>query len=370
MSAATGVSDAMPDPAPRRVPRGWRRPLLHFIGIGVLLFGAERAALHAGWIATGTLVVTDADRLRLRQQWQQETGRVPTPDELRASLRRDLDERLLIAEALRLRLDRDDVVVQRRLSMNMAFAAGRDADGAVDAQAIADARALQMPTRDAVTRRRLLQQMEQRLLPVVRFSDAELDAYIDAHAADYAQPPRYAFELRHFAAERGDAAARAAAQAALHTADPGDPLLIGLRQPLQARSAIAMQFGEALAQAVVEAAADHPVAGVVAADPAAGGVAVIADADADADADAVASAGAAPPRGGADSERWQGPLRTPYGWALVRVTQHQPSQPPDRAAVRNRAAAALVHEREQAGLQQRLQQLRDRYRVVGLESLP
>lgn len=362
MSAATGVSDAMPDPAPRRVPRGWRRPLLHFIGIGVLLFGAERAALHAGWIATGTLVVTDADRLRLRQQWQQETGRVPTPDELRASLRRDLDERLLIAEALRLRLDRDDAVVQRRLSMNMAFAAGRDADGAVDAQAIADAQALQMPTRDAVTRRRLMQQMEQRLLPVVRFSDAELDAYIDAHAADYAQPPRYAFELRHFAAERGDAAARAAAQAALHTADPGDPLLIGLRQPLQARSAIAMQFGEALAQAVVEAAAGHPVAGVVAADPAAGGVAVIAD--------AVASAGAAPPRGGADTERWQGPLRTPYGWALVRVTQHQPSQPPDRAAVRNRAAAALVHEREQAGLQQRLQRLRDRYRVVGLEALP
>ena len=332
MSAATGVSEATPDPASRRVPRWRRRPLLHFIGIGLLLFGAERAALQAGWIASGTISVSESDLLRLRQQWQQETGRVPAPDELRASLRRDLDERLLIAEALRLRLDRDDVVVQRRLSMNMAFAAGRDADGAVDAQAIADAQALQMPTRDAVTRRRLLQQMEQRLLPVVRFSDAELDAYIDAHAADYAQPPRYAFELRHFAAERGDAAARAAAQAALHTADSGDPLLIGLRQPLQARSAIAMQFGEALAQAVVEAAADRPVA--------------------------------------AAADRWQGPLRTPYGWALVRVTQHQPSQPPDRAAVRNRAAAALVHEREQAGLQQRLQQLRDRYRVVGLESLP
>jgi hypothetical protein len=307
-----------------RLLRIARAPALHFVALGGLLHLAV-----AAWPVAGEIHVDRADLQRLQREWHTESGRAPTPPELRASLQRYLDDEILLAEALRLELDASDPVARARLLQNIAFAFP-DGEGDEDTR-IDQARALGMPSSDLVVRRRLIQLMEHRLVGDVDFDEASLRAYVSTHAARYAPPARLAFHQVYFSRDaRADARAQAAAtleqlrtDASLAPAALGDPFLLG-DPPLPVTPAwLERRYGPAFARAVGEAEAGE----------------------------------------------WIGPLETAYGWHLVRVATRDAAGEPDFDAVRVRAAYAWRAEEERRVLQQRLQPLRKRYGVASVEAV-
>ena len=100
--------------------RRWtREPLVHFLALGALLFIAFNVwgSRESGGrvVVTPTLVEHLADTFALT--WQ----RRPTSEELVALVDDHVKEEILYREALALGLDKDDVVIRRRLRQKMEF---------------------------------------------------------------------------------------------------------------------------------------------------------------------------------------------------------------------------------------------------------
>lgn len=297
----------------------WRRlirqPLFHFFLLGSLLFAAQDHLPRPA----DTIRVTTADIQRLREDWQRDTGRAPTPAQLQASLQHWLDDEALLREALRLGLDRRDAVAQRRLLMNLRFAFPES--GLDDAALLREAEALEMQQSDLVARRRLIEAMEQRLLSELALSERELRDYVAAHPQRYAPERRYSFRQVFLGAGRNPQEATqllatlgAQPQPAVL---PGDAFLLGERFAALTLVEIARQLGQPLAQAVAAAAP---------------GV-------------------------------WTGPVASPYGLHLLQVERRAAPPPPDFTTVRRQAAYALLAERESQWLSGARARLRQRYRV-------
>lgn len=301
-----------------------RQPLLHFLLLGGLLLAAERS-----WEATrpGAVWIDEATVEDLRAQWRRDTGRWPETAELQASLRRQIDEELLLREALRLGLDSKDAVARRQLLANLRFALGTEdapATGPDDEALLAEARRLDLPARDLVVRRRLIQLMEHRLLAAQLPREAELQAYVAERSARYARAARYRLSQHYFSLDgRGlDAALALARQAqGLLAQDPaaavGEPFLLDEALPDLTQAELAARLGPEFAEAVAAAAPGT----------------------------------------------WIGPVRSPYGAHLLRVEALEPAAAPDYAAVRTQAAYAWLAEFAPQRLQAALAPLRARYRV-------
>jgi parvulin-like peptidyl-prolyl isomerase len=99
-----------------------QEPLLHFLVIGAVLFGAyawlNRNGDNAG---APTLRLAQSDVAWLKETFALERQREPSEAELRALVRGFLKEELLARQAQELGLDRDDIVVRRRLAQKMTF---------------------------------------------------------------------------------------------------------------------------------------------------------------------------------------------------------------------------------------------------------
>jgi hypothetical protein len=299
-----------------------RHPLLHFLLLGGLLFGVKQWLPAAPVPGAQVIHVSAADLQRLRDDWWRDTARAPDAAELQASLQRHVDEALLLREALSLGLDRSDPVARERLVKNMRFAFPESTAG--DGELLDEARTLGMPARDLVVRRRLVQVMEMRIVSQANIGEAELRDYVAQHPERYSQPPRYAFRHVFFSVDREPGAVARAARGRLEKLRTqagaemaGDPFLLGNRFPPRSETDIARQFGTDFARALAQI----------------------------------------PPG------QWAGPLRSPYGLHLVRVEQVEAAAPPDFEQVRQRAAYALLAEREKEVLREELVRLRQRYRV-------
>jgi hypothetical protein len=96
--------------------------LLHFAVGGVLLF-----AVYA-WL-NPPVPASDARQVRvgagevkwLAATWRGQTGREPTPAELRELVANLVKEELLSREAREMRLDENDTIVRRRLAQKLEF---------------------------------------------------------------------------------------------------------------------------------------------------------------------------------------------------------------------------------------------------------
>jgi hypothetical protein len=99
-----------------------QEPLLHFLVIGAVLFGAyawlNRNGDNAG---VPSLRLAESDVVWLKETFALERQREPNEAELRALVRGFLKEELLARQAQELGLDRDDIVVRRRLAQKMTF---------------------------------------------------------------------------------------------------------------------------------------------------------------------------------------------------------------------------------------------------------
>ncbi len=102
----------------RPVLRVCRDPLIWFLLAGLALFLAQDAleSHDDRLIVIGPSVVG-----KLTAQWQGQTGRPPTPDEMQMLLASHIEEEILVREAMHLELDQNDVIIRRRLAQKTEF---------------------------------------------------------------------------------------------------------------------------------------------------------------------------------------------------------------------------------------------------------
>ncbi len=338
-----------------RIGAALRARVAHFAGLGALLFAIDAADVGLDW-RTATerprVILPAAVIAEERRTWIGRTGRTPTAAEEAEMTATAVADELLYREALRLGLDRTDTVVHRRLVQNMRFLLADEATGAAGATtadarvdfngtlAAADAsasdlderaRALSLDRGDEIVRRRLVQRMRLLLEARARAAEptnAELEAYLLRHAAEYTEPARvdlsHVFLSRRRHGPRLDAVASALRQAlVVDVATPeaavgrGDPFPVPGRLPAQSAADLEAVFGRDLA----DAACELPL-----------GV-------------------------------WGVPVRSPYGVHILWIHARRPARRPPLAAVEARVREQWRAERARLMFVATLEELRSRYDV-------
>lgn len=101
----------------------FQEPLLHFLLIGVMLFGVYSWMNHGAQNETKVLQVriSEGEANWLKETWATQWQRQPTQDEFRALVAEFLKEELLAREAREMRLDQNDTYVRRRLAQKVEF---------------------------------------------------------------------------------------------------------------------------------------------------------------------------------------------------------------------------------------------------------
>ena len=194
-------------------------PFVHFVALGAMIFVAYYAMNTGARGQNDRIEITATDLERLRATSLQQWGKKPDAQQMQDLVQSQVREEVLYREALATGLDRDDIIVRRRLAQKMEFLAHAD---------------VSTPT------------------------DAELRQYHAAHAAQYQQAAQVDFEHVYFRADRSSPpAAQAARQAreALAGGTPvsGDNFMLGNTLKLQERESLVRDFGSAFADAVLQA---------------------------------------------------------------------------------------------------------------------
>jgi hypothetical protein len=196
-----------------------REPLVHFLVLGASLFLLYASVGDSSPDTAGRIVVDEAEVRRLAEQFRRTWMRPPTRQELEGLAEDFVREEVLYREALALGLDRDDLVIRRRMRQKMEFL-----------------------NTDLVEQR----------TP----GEAELQAYLEANPDRFRQPARFGFQQIYLSREQGED--RAAHQAGVLLAllhrqpetawqDLGDPTLLpGALTDASIRE-IAATYGDALA---------------------------------------------------------------------------------------------------------------------------
>src|ERR1044072_8441209 len=99
--------------------------MLHFLAIGIALFGIHR------WVSPrdsggGRVVITQGIIDDLVTQHVAARGREPSPTELNHLIESYVRDEILYREGVRLGLDRDDIVVKRRVRQKIEMMAEED----------------------------------------------------------------------------------------------------------------------------------------------------------------------------------------------------------------------------------------------------
>jgi peptidyl-prolyl cis-trans isomerase C len=118
----------MPDPNEQgnvQTPliRWLREPLVQFLLIGVALFlisGALNLRTSQGGKGHDIALTTD-DLRQLHSTFTAQWEREPSPEEMRGLVEQRIRDEILYLEALQLGLDKDDVIIRRRLAQKMQF---------------------------------------------------------------------------------------------------------------------------------------------------------------------------------------------------------------------------------------------------------
>jgi hypothetical protein len=219
-----------------------KEPLLHFLVIGAALFGVYAWHNRNGDGAGVQQVrLADSDVRWLGETFAQERQRQPSEAELRGLVRDFIKETLFARQAQELGLDKDDIVVRRRLAQKMSFLLQDNAAAAApsdddlrrvyEAQR-SQARAGQSPDSQADGGTRTLFTRPRISFTQIFFSrDQRADAAADSRAAlrELSQPDAGAPD-----AERGD---RGAIKSEFRNAD---------------ERAVANQFGASFAARIFE----------------------------------------------------------------------------------------------------------------------
>jgi hypothetical protein len=202
--------------------RRWLRdPLSHFLLAGAGLFLLYALVSDGGGAREDRIVVSEARVTSLAETFQRTWMRPPTREELRGLVDDYVMEEILYREALALGLDRDDLVVRRRMRQKMEFLSE---------------------------------------VAVPEPGEADLAAHLEAHPERFALPPRTSFTQVFVDPERSDGAPEARAEALLAElrrdadgpaeAPPGDPTLLPRSFERATPNEVRNQFGQEFARAL------------------------------------------------------------------------------------------------------------------------
>ena len=98
-----------------------KEPLLHFLVIGAALFAAYAWQSRGGDAASPEVRLAESDVRWLKETFALEHQREPSETELQGLVRGFVKEEMLARQAQELGLDKDDIVVRRRLAQKMTF---------------------------------------------------------------------------------------------------------------------------------------------------------------------------------------------------------------------------------------------------------
>ncbi len=267
-----------------------REPLVHFVLIGAGVFALYALVAGDDQDATrGTIVVTEGRVQQLAQVFAKTWQRSPSPEELRGLVDAYIKEEVYYREALKIGLERDDTLIRRRMQQKMEFVT-EPAD------------------------------------EVLQPDDTTLQAYLDAHKADFRVEPRFAFEQVFLNPDKPGDAAPVRAEETLKVLkafdgippDVGDPTLLPGEMPLSPLGGIARNFGETFATSLTDIPEDE----------------------------------------------WAGPIKSAYGLHLVRVTKRIDGYDPDLDEVRDAVAQKWRAEKRDEFQAQAYDQLLAKYDVV------
>ena len=102
--------------------RRWiQEPLVHFVALSILVFGAYQIITSGRQTSERTIVITQTDIERLAALYAVESGVMPTEQDMRAIIIDQVQQEALAREASRLGMADEDTVVQRRLAQKMTF---------------------------------------------------------------------------------------------------------------------------------------------------------------------------------------------------------------------------------------------------------
>jgi len=194
-----------------------REPLLHFLLLGAAIFVAYSSVATLNSAEPGKIVITQGQLASMMETFTLVRQRPPTRDEWEGLIRARVREEVYYREALALGLDKDDLIIRRRLQQKMQF--------------ISDDIGVQAPP-----------------------TDADLNAYLKAHPDKFRVEQQITFRQLYLdAAKHGVNLARDATQllAKLNQAGGdasfaavGDPFPLGNTFTAVPAGEVANQFGE------------------------------------------------------------------------------------------------------------------------------
>jgi len=201
-----------------RMRRLLGEPMLHFLVMGIALFAAYQwmAPVDAGG---GRIVISQGVVEDLVTQHVAAKGREPSSTELNHLIESYIRDEVLYREGVKLGLDRDDIVVKRRVRQKVELIAEEDAS-------------TRTPT------------------------DADLSAYVAANPARFVQPAILTFEQVFLGPSTSGPAVVVISQALRNGTDPealGKPTLLPLRMTRTPADLVARDFGDAFAAALEKA---------------------------------------------------------------------------------------------------------------------
>jgi parvulin-like peptidyl-prolyl cis-trans isomerase-like protein len=200
-----------------------REPLLHFLLLGAVIFGAYRFLSNDRATQPGSIVITQSRIETLVAAFTRTWQRPPTASEREGLIRDFIREEVYVREAIALGLDQDDMVIRRRLRQKLEFVSE---DLTVPAEA----------------------------------TDGQLRAYLTAHQDAFRVEPRFTFRQVFLDPQRrGDKLYRDAGrlltklrQGGTNVDTVGDASLLDQSYEALPASVVAAQFGDQFAAALSE----------------------------------------------------------------------------------------------------------------------
>jgi hypothetical protein len=201
-----------------------REPLIHFVIAGALIFAVYNTLEGDGVEPSqDTILIGDAEMRMLRGQYEKLWGRPPRDQELAPLVREFIREEVLFREGVALGLERDDMIVRRRIAQKMEFMIG---DLAVPEEP----------------------------------DDETLAKYLEANRDTYLEPPRLSFTHVYFSVDRRGENARADAEAARTEIDGrerapeiGDAFALAVDYAGKTAREVDQTFGPAFGERLLEA---------------------------------------------------------------------------------------------------------------------
>jgi parvulin-like peptidyl-prolyl isomerase len=194
-----------------------REPLVHFLLLGVLIFGVAALWSARREDAARRIVVDQALVRHLAARYEAQLGAAPSKAQLASLIDDYVREEVRVREAKRLGLDQDDEIVRRRLASKYDF-------------------------------------LQSDLARPREPTPAKLAQYYERHRQEFAEPAAVTFTHVYFSPDRdGEAAARARAASALaalaatnvtRAPERGDPFPLQSDYASAGRLEVVQQFGD------------------------------------------------------------------------------------------------------------------------------